>query len=194
MFSSSSASLALWLIPLLPFAGFVVNGLFSLVPAWRGERVESTPSGRRGLVSLVGVGVLLLAFALSIALALTGGTYATAPECSSEAVQTEAGDRYVAYHCVVAPLASGRWSGRSTVVPSGWALGTGADARQVCRYATDLDGSGAIDSNEEHPATYSAVDHSLANQNFLVIAGNQTCPAGAASDAFVSHATAAHQP
>ena len=132
--------------------------------------------------------------ALTIALTLTGGTYATAPECSSEAVQTEAGDRYVAYHCVVAPLASGRWSGRSTVVPNGWALGTGADARQVCRYATDLDGSGAIDSNEEHPATYSAVDHSLANQNFLVIAGNQTCPAAAASDAFVNHATAPHQP
>lgn len=132
--------------------------------------------------------------ALSITLALTGGTYATAPECSSEAVQTEAGDRYVAYHCVVQPLASGRWSGRSTVVPSGWTIGTTADARQVCRYATDLDGSGAIDSNEEHPTTYSAVDHSLANQNFLVIAGNQTCPAGAAADAFVSHATAAHQP
>lgn len=132
--------------------------------------------------------------ALGIALALTGGTYATAPECRSEAVQTEAGDRYVAYHCVVLPLASGRWSGRSTVVPSGWALGTTADTRQVCRYSADLDGSGAIDSNEEHPATYSAVDHSLANQNFLVIAGNQTCPAGAAADAFVSHATAAHQP
>jgi Tfp pilus assembly protein PilV len=132
--------------------------------------------------------------ALSITLALTGGTYATAPECSSETVQTEAGDRYVAYHCVVLPLASGRWSGRSTVVPSGWAIGSAADARQVCRYAADLDGSGAIDSNEEHPATYSAVDHSLANQNFLVIAGNQTCPAGALTDAFVNRATAAHQP
>lgn len=132
--------------------------------------------------------------ALNIALALSGGSYATAPECSSEAVQTDAGDRYVAYHCVVLPLASGRWSGRSTIVPSGWAIGTAADARQVCRYSADLDGSGAIDSNEEHPAAYSAVDHSLANQNFLVIAGNQTCPAGAADDAFVNLATAAHQP
>lgn len=131
---------------------------------------------------------------LTIALALTGGTYATAPECSSAAVQTEAGDRYVAYHCVVEPLASGRWSGRSTIVPIGWALGTGADARQVCRYSADLDGSGAIDSNEEHPAAYSAVGHSLANQNFLVIRGNQTCPAGASTDAFVNRATAAHQP
>ncbi|MEQ1682073.1 MAG: prepilin-type N-terminal cleavage/methylation domain-containing protein [Burkholderiaceae bacterium] len=132
--------------------------------------------------------------ALTIALTLTGGRYATAPECNSEAVQTESGDRYVAYHCVVVPLANGRWSGRSTVVPSGWALGTAADARRVCRYSADLDSSGAIDSNEEHPAAYNAVDHSLANQNFLVIAGNQTCPAGAAGDDFVNHATAAHQP
>ncbi len=132
--------------------------------------------------------------AFTIALALTGGTYAAPPECSSEAVQTEAGDRYVAYHCVVVPLASGRWSGRSTLVPNGWALGIGADARQVCRYSADLDGSGAIDSNEEHPAAYSAVDHSLANQNFLVIQGSQTCPAGASTDVFVNRATAAHQP
>lgn len=130
----------------------------------------------------------------TVALALTGGTYATPPECGSEAVQTEDGDRYVAYHCVVFPLASGRWSGRSTVVPSGWALGTGAGARQVCRYSADLDGSGAIDSNEEHPAAYSAVDHSLTNQNFLVISGSQTCPAGASTDDFVNRATAAHQP
>jgi Tfp pilus assembly protein PilV len=132
--------------------------------------------------------------ALNIALALTGGTYAATPECSSEAVQTEAGDRYVAYHCVVVPLASGRWSGRSTVVPSGWTLGAGADARRVCRYSVDLDGSGAIDSNEEHPAAYSAVDHSLANQSFLVIKGSETCPSGASTDVFVNRATAAHQP
>ena len=132
--------------------------------------------------------------ALTITLTLTGGTYATAPECSSETVQTDAGDRHVAYHCVVLPLASGRWSGRSTVVPSGWALGTTADARQVCRYSADLDGSGAIDSNAEHPATYSAVDHSLANQNFLVIAGHQICPTGAMTDVFVNRATAPHQP
>ena len=132
--------------------------------------------------------------ALSVALALTGGNYATAPECSSEAVQSEASDRYVAYHCVVAPLASGRWSGRSTVVPSGWALGDTSDARKVCRYSSDLDGSGTIDSNEEHPAAYSAVDHSLANQNFLVIQGNQACPAGAPGDAFVNLTTALHQP
>jgi NADH-quinone oxidoreductase subunit L len=73
MFSSSSASPLLWLIPLLPFAGFLANGLMSLIPAWRGERLEHTPSGRRGIVSLIGVGVMLVAFALSVALALQIG-------------------------------------------------------------------------------------------------------------------------
>jgi Tfp pilus assembly protein PilV len=131
--------------------------------------------------------------ALSIALALTGGTYATAPECSSETVQTEAGDRYVAYHCVVVPLASGRWSGRSTIVPSGWTIGNGANDRKVCRYTADIDGSGSVDRNDEHPAAYSGVDHALANQNFLVIKGSETCPAGNPA-AFVDLATALHQP
>ena len=70
MFSSSSASQVLWLIPLLPFAGFLVNGLCSLLPAWRGERADRTPAGRRSVVSLVGVGVMLLAFALSVTLAV----------------------------------------------------------------------------------------------------------------------------
>ena len=70
MFSPSSAPLFLWLIPLLPFAGFVVNGLFSLLPAWRGERTDTPPMGRRGIVSLIGVGVMVIAFALSVILAL----------------------------------------------------------------------------------------------------------------------------
>ncbi len=131
--------------------------------------------------------------AFGIVLALSGGSYASAPECSSEAVQTEAGDRYVAYQCVVVPLASGRWFGRSTIVPSGWALGSGANERKVCRYSADLDGSGAIDSNEEHPAAYSAVDHTLANQNFLVVKGSEACPVGSA-DAFVNLGTVTHQP
>ena len=70
MISFTSASQVLWLIPLLPFAGFLVNGLLSLVPAWRGERSDSTPAGRRSIVASVGVGVMVLAFALSVTLAL----------------------------------------------------------------------------------------------------------------------------
>ncbi len=63
--SNPSAPL-IWLIPALPFLGFVVNGLLSLLPAWRGERAEHPPAGRRALVSAIGVGVMLVSFALSV--------------------------------------------------------------------------------------------------------------------------------
>ena len=63
---STSAAQLTWLIPALPFLGFVVNGLLSLLPAWRGEREAQAPSGRRALVSVIGVGVMVLAFALSL--------------------------------------------------------------------------------------------------------------------------------
>ncbi len=65
----NSASQLVWLVPALPFAGFAVNGLLSLIPAWRGEREERAPSGRRALVSVVGVGVMLLSLVLSVWLA-----------------------------------------------------------------------------------------------------------------------------
>ena len=129
----------------------------------------------------------------TVVLGLTGGSYAGAPECSAEPVQTATGERFVAYHCLVLPLPSGRWSGRSTIAPIGWAIGNGANDHKVCRYTADLDGSGAVDRNEEHPAAYSGVDHSLANQNFLVIKGSERCPAGDAT-AFVDLGTALHQP
>jgi Tfp pilus assembly protein PilV len=94
---------------------------------------------------------------------------------------SELGERYVAYQCVVPVTgAAGRWSGRSNLVPLGWSLGTAAADHKVCRYATDLDRSGAIDRNEEHPAAYTAVDRSLMQQNFLVIRGDQACPSGTA--------------
>ncbi len=65
---SNTASQLVWLVPALPFTGFVVNGLLSLVPAWRGERVEVAPSGRRTLVGAVGVGVMVLALMLTVVL------------------------------------------------------------------------------------------------------------------------------
>jgi NADH-quinone oxidoreductase subunit L len=69
MLSSSSAPLSLWLIPALPFLGFVINGLFSLIPAWRGGESDAVPpSRRRALVSAVGVGVMLFAFGICIGL------------------------------------------------------------------------------------------------------------------------------
>ena len=168
--------------------------------------------------------------ALALTLTLTGGTYPAAPFCASEARKTvtyagaagqrveavpiaavpasvgqtawvETGDRHVAYHCVVYPLASGLWSGRTAVVPTGWTLGTGPDDRRVCRFTTDLDGNGTIDANIEHPATYTAVAGPLAHQNFLVIKGSEACPAGTptrldgtSEPVYANLATAQHQP
>jgi len=69
MLSFSSASQVIWLVPLLPFFGFVVNGLFSLLPAWRGGQDEPAPASRRTAVSAIGVGVMLFSFAMSVWLA-----------------------------------------------------------------------------------------------------------------------------
>jgi Tfp pilus assembly protein PilV len=107
---------------------------------------------------------------VAVSLVLTGADAAPAPECF-----TEPRERIVAYHCVIA--ASGPWSGRSTVVPQGWTLAAEAGAFKVCRYSGDHDGSGAIDRNAEHPEHYSNVDVSLMQQNFLLVRGDQACPA-----------------
>ena len=148
---------------------------------------------------------------LALSVALSGVADAASPSCSTEALKTvqyrsadgirreavpllampasvgvaewsELGERYMAYQCVV-PItgAAGRWSGRSSLVPLGWSLGTAATDHRVCRYTTDLDHSGAIDRNEEHPADYLAVDRSLMQQNFLVIRGDQACPGDSAA-------------
>jgi Tfp pilus assembly protein PilV len=139
--------------------------------------------------------------ALAVTLTLTGGNYPAPPWCASDAVATATGDRHVAYHCVVYPLASGLWSGRTTLTPAGWTLGTGPEDRRVCRYTADLDGSGAIDTNAEHPANYVNVDGRLSNQNFLVIKGSEACPGGtpvqldgAGTLIYANLATAQHQP
>ena len=170
------------------------------------------------------------ALSTAIALALTGGTYAHAPICASEAMKTvsylaatslhidavplaalpasvgastwaDTGDRHLAYQCVVYPLASGQWSGRAALVPTGWAIGTGTADRRVCRFSADLDGSGAVDANLEHPSSYAAVDASLAQQNFLVIKGSEACPVrpvvrveGNSTDVFANLSTLQHQP
>ncbi len=63
---SPAASQLVWLVPVLPFAGFVANGLLSLVPAWRGPLTETVSSRRRALVSAIAVGVLLGSLALTL--------------------------------------------------------------------------------------------------------------------------------
>ena len=165
----------------------------------------------------------------TMALAVSGS--ATPPACSSEVLKTviytdasgaqrrdvpltatpdgfglsawvDSGERLAAYHCVVYPAAgSDTWSGRATLAPSGWAIGTGAAQFRVCRYSADLDGSGAIDGNPENPGSYGNVASALANQNFLVVNGAETCPRaaavrldGSATDVAVDLGTTAHQP
>jgi len=64
----NSSAPFVWLVPALPFLGFVLNGLLSLQPAWRGTHAAEAPAGRRTLVSSIGVGVMLLALALSVGL------------------------------------------------------------------------------------------------------------------------------
>jgi len=113
----------------------------------------------------------------------------------------DSGERFVAYRCVV--VAAGdppRWSGQSVLVPLGWTIGAAPTQRRVCRYVNDIDGSGTIDRNDEHPSVYRNVDQPLQQQNFLVIRGDLACPAGAAATidskaaATIEVATAAHQP
>jgi type IV pilus modification protein PilV len=120
---------------------------------------------------------------------------ATAASMSADAWR-ETGERYVAYHCLVVPGAPGtEWSGRSSIVPAGWTLGTGPLDRRVCRILSDQDRSGAVDANLEHPDTYSAVRTSLTNQNFLIVKGSQPCPAASnGAGAVADLGTAPHQP
>ncbi len=128
-----------------------------------------------------------------------GVPIAASPASVGTASWAETGERYLAYHCVVFPAAAGgAWAGRASIVPNGWSLGAAAGERRVCRFSADLDASGAIDNNLEHPDSYSAVTTSLTNQNFLVIAGNQACPVPAAAigtnGVFADLTTAPHQP
>ncbi|MEQ1805816.1 MAG: hypothetical protein ABL900_10620, partial [Burkholderiaceae bacterium] len=166
---------------------------------------------------------------LELSIAITTSDAATPPVCRSEArksvrytlggaTRTEAvpigalpatlglgswvetGERFVAYHCVVVPaVPGGAWSGRAGVAPTGWTLGAGAGDYRVCRFSADVDGSGAIDNNLEHPDSYSALRSSLTQQNFLVIKGTQSCPTAPAGTAgtsplFADLSTAPHQP
>lgn len=69
---------------------------------------------------------------------------------------------------------------------------------RVCRYTYDYNRNGTPD-NEEHPAAYTSVAKSLPRQNFLVIAGTQSCPVDSstfdpAARNFVNYTTKEQQP
>lgn len=115
-----------------------------------------------------------------VALALDEPT--ALPTCSVESITLRGPptEQFARYTCIVPlPAHGGGWSGRLDLVPGGWLIGHHRDHHRVCRYVADLDGSGAIDRNEEHPGAYTNVTTSLVQQNFLVVRGDQACPAGA---------------
>ena len=84
---------------------------------------------------------------------------------------------------------------------TGWTIGTGAGERRVCRFAGELDGSGAAGSRTVGSDEQSTASPDLAGpaapQNFLVIDGRENCPAGDPSGTpvgFVDRGTLPHQP
>jgi Tfp pilus assembly protein PilV len=138
---------------------------------------------------------------LSVDLSLSRAPTTTPPQCVSEPVKVvmlngsaawvalnastglETGERFVSYYCLVdLPATNGNsptnatWSGHSHISPQGWAIGLNAGQYRVCRYSSDTNGSGNIDRNEEHPATYTSVSAPLHHQHFLVVRGEQSCP------------------
>jgi type IV pilus modification protein PilV len=132
--------------------------------------------------------------ALSMALTLSGGPYSRPAHCGAEAMKTvsfvedgkqrraavplaatpsswavaswvELGERFTAFHCVVIGKGTpAHWSGKLSVVPQGWALGTTANDFKACRYTAQT------------REAYADVSTSLAEQNILVIRGDQLCP------------------
>jgi hypothetical protein len=87
----------------------------------------------------------------------------------------DTGDRFISWHCAVAPRADGRWSGRIAVVASGWTIGTGSGEGRVCRFAT-ADADGAIDANIASAGVEHEIDAALLGRNFLVVRGSEPCP------------------
>ena len=120
---------------------------------------------------------------------------ASAPACGTSARSSGNGERWVDYACLVTlPAGAAGWSGRTSLAPAGWQIGETAGRWRVCRYSADHDASGAVDRAAEHPADYREVAGPLAEQNFLVIAGPQACPGGAADNRADLHSTVQHQP
>ena len=113
--------------------------------------------------------------------AMTLTAPATLGECTDDsALATPTYPDAVTYICLVypntpvtTPPTTPVWSGTSNL--TGISIGTTSSTYKVCRYSFDYDLSGSI-GNSEHPATYTAVNESLENQNFLVVKGNKTCP------------------
>jgi len=87
----------------------------------------------------------------------------------------ETGDRFLAWHCLVAPRGDGRWSGRIAVVANGWTIGGGAGDGRVCRFASN-DERSAIDANIAVAQVDADVGSALLGRHFVVVRGSDACP------------------
>lgn len=99
----------------------------------------------------------------------------------------------VAFYCAVYPNLDGvAWTGR--LILNGIELGHAG--YRICRYSADYNGDKTI-SNAEHPQDYVDVKGSLTRQNFLIVAGSQSCPVGRmpspAEGLFYDSKTVVHQ-
>lgn len=121
--------------------------------------------------------------AIDLTISLAEGVLQNCYDDSASTTKTYAG--FITYTCLVTgadhdsnPSTRARWSGRLDL--TGIAIANDSTGDRICRYSYDYDADGIIQNNE-HPASYSQVTESLENQNFVVIAGNRTCPVGASS-------------
>ncbi len=130
----------------------------------------------------------------------TGPGFERPAHCTAQ-IELSGGQRGLRWQCIVYPAAGSGWSGRIDVLPQGWVLGFNSGDYRVCRYSADTDASGTIDRNAEHPLEYQDVRTTLPHQNFIVVRGNQPCPAATAAildptpnGTFADLSTADHQP
>lgn len=141
-----------------------------------------------GFISVDNRSSLTLTSPIDVTLTMTEGTLDSCYDDSALGTKTYA--NRITYTCIVVgndhdsdSTTPSRWSGRSTL--GGFTAGLTSALNRVCRYSYDYDGSGNID-NYEHPNNYSGVTHSLENQNFIVMKGNDSCP-GSGIDVTVLH-------
>jgi hypothetical protein len=99
----------------------------------------------------------------------------TSPATLGLAAWDDRGDRFVAWHCVVAPRADGHWSGRVSLAGVGWTIGTGSGERRVCRFV-HAPGAAPIGATIAHSSDLTDIDRALVAENFLVVPGGDPCP------------------
>lgn len=116
---------------------------------------------------------------------------ASAAPAAVGATQWTEGTRFASYTCLVPMQGRSGWSGRLTLKPHGWLIGTEATAGKVCRYRA---AAGAEGGPQDDAGRYSKVRTHLVEQNYLVVRGDRPCPHSAPPHNGASFDTVLHQP